>query len=121
MSHDAAIGLVQGVLALGVNLRYLYVDTVGDPERYQAKLADLFPMLQVVVEKKADAKAVAADPKVQEAGKKAQEAAKAKNAKVAAEKKAAAEKAAAAQAKAKTPKEAEAIKKVRARRGGTSL
>ena len=56
MSHDAAIGLVQGVLALGVNLRYLYVDTVGDPERYQAKLADLFPTLQVVVEKKADAK-----------------------------------------------------------------
>lgn len=56
MSHDAAIGLVQGVLATGVNLRYLYVDTVGDPERYQAKLADLFPMLQVVVEKKADSK-----------------------------------------------------------------
>ena len=55
MSHDAAIGLVQGVLATGVNLRYLYVDTVGDPERYQAKLAELFPQLQVVVEKKADA------------------------------------------------------------------
>ena len=55
MSHDAAIGLVQGVLAAGVNLRYLYVDTVGDAERYQAKLADLFPMLKVIVEKKADA------------------------------------------------------------------
>jgi ribonuclease HII len=41
MSHDAAIGLVQGVLATGVNLRYLYVDTVGDPERYQAKLPPL--------------------------------------------------------------------------------
>ena len=55
MSHDAAIGLVQGVLASGVNLRFLYVDTVGDPQRYQAKLADLFPSLRVVVEKKADA------------------------------------------------------------------
>ena len=33
MSHDAAIGLVRGVLDAGVNLRYLYVDTVGDPER----------------------------------------------------------------------------------------
>ena len=55
MSHDAAIGLVQGVLASGVNLRYLYVDTVGDSDRYQAKLAELFPSLQVVVEKKADA------------------------------------------------------------------
>ena len=56
MSHDAAIELVRGVIATGVNLRYLYVDTVGDPERYQAKLADLFPELKVVVEKKADAK-----------------------------------------------------------------
>ena len=56
MSHDTAIGLVRGVLATGVNLRYLYVDTVGDPEWYQAKLADLFPTLHVVVEKKADSK-----------------------------------------------------------------
>lgn len=55
MSHDAAIQLVQEVLDLGINLRYLYVDTVGDPGRYQAKLADLFPTLQVVVESKADA------------------------------------------------------------------
>ena len=54
MSHDAAIGLVRAVLATGVNLRYLYVDTVGDQDRYQAKLADLFPSLKVVVEKKAD-------------------------------------------------------------------
>jgi ribonuclease H2 subunit A len=56
MSHDAAIGLVKGVLATGINLRYLYVDTVGDPERYQAKLAEIFPTLKVVVEKKADSK-----------------------------------------------------------------
>ena len=40
MSHDAAIGLVRKVLDRGINLRYLYVDTVGDPVRYQAKLAD---------------------------------------------------------------------------------
>ena len=55
MAHDATIGMVQWVLNTGVNLRYLYVDTVGDPERYQAKLAEHFPMLQIVVEKKADA------------------------------------------------------------------
>lgn len=55
MSHDAAIGLVRAVLDEGVNLRYLTVDTVGDPERYQAKLAALFPTLTVKVEKKADA------------------------------------------------------------------
>lgn len=55
MAHDATIGMIQWVLSTGVNLRYLYVDTVGDSERYQAKLAELFPTLQVVVEKKADA------------------------------------------------------------------
>jgi ribonuclease H2 subunit A len=55
MSHDAAIGLVQEVIDLGVNLRYLYVDTVGDPGRYQEKLSNLFPTLKVTVEKKADA------------------------------------------------------------------
>ena len=53
-SHDAAISLVQKVLDRGVNLRYLYVDTVGDPERYQAKLEGLFPTLNVLVAKKAD-------------------------------------------------------------------
>ena len=54
MSHDAAIGLVQGVIDSGVNLRYLYVDTVGDPGHYRTKLEGLFPTLQIVVEKKAD-------------------------------------------------------------------
>jgi len=54
MSHDAAIGLVRQVLELGVNLKYLYVDTVGDPEHYQRKLAALFPTVEVTVAKKAD-------------------------------------------------------------------
>ena len=49
MSHDAAIGLVQGVLALGINVRRLVVDAVGDPERYQEKLSDLFPGIQCKV------------------------------------------------------------------------
>ena len=30
MAHDATIGMIQWVLSTGVNLRYLYVDTVGD-------------------------------------------------------------------------------------------
>ena len=47
--------LVQ-VIDNGINLRYLYVDTVGDPERYRQKLEDLFPSLIVTVEKKADSK-----------------------------------------------------------------
>lgn len=54
MSHDAAIGLVRQVLELGVNLRYLYVDTVGDPDMYRMKLEAIFPSLQITVAKKAD-------------------------------------------------------------------
>ena len=52
MSHDAAIGLVRQVLEMGVNLRYLYVDTVGDPDRYREKLQGIFPQLDIVVCKK---------------------------------------------------------------------
>ena len=32
----------------------VYVDTVGDPGKYQAKLSGLFPQLSVTVAKKAD-------------------------------------------------------------------
>ena len=32
----------------------VYVDTVGDPGKYQAKLAELFPHLSITVAKKAD-------------------------------------------------------------------
>eukprot|EP00966_Prymnesium_polylepis_P089719 2077484-Prymnesium_polylepis.1 len=40
----------------GINLKYLYVDTVGDPDRYRQKLEGLFPSLVITVEKKADSK-----------------------------------------------------------------
>ena len=33
----------------------VYVDTVGDPGKYQAKLQQLFPQLHIEVTKKADA------------------------------------------------------------------
>lgn len=32
----------------------VYVDTVGDPAKYQAKMQDIFPSIQVTVAKKAD-------------------------------------------------------------------
>ena len=53
-SHDAAIGMVRWVLEQGVNLRHLYVDTVGDPAMYKAKLESIFPNLQITVAPKAD-------------------------------------------------------------------
>lgn len=54
MSHDTAIGLVQDALSAGVNVSEVYVDTVGPPEKYEAKLQAIFPNLKVTVAKKAD-------------------------------------------------------------------
>jgi len=54
MSHDTAIGLVRDALEAGVNVSEVYVDTVGPPEKYQAKLEGLFPSLSITVAKKAD-------------------------------------------------------------------
>lgn len=55
MSHDTAIGLIRNVLKSGVNLQEVYVDTVGDPGKYQKKLELEFPELQITVKAKADA------------------------------------------------------------------
>jgi len=54
LSHDSAIGLVKKALERGVNVTEVYVDTVGDPAKYQAKLKDIFPDIDVTVAKKAD-------------------------------------------------------------------
>eukprot|EP00095_Tigriopus_kingsejongensis_P006282 snap_masked-scaffold1533_size36968-processed-gene-0.6 protein:Tk06282 transcript:snap_masked-scaffold1533_size36968-processed-gene-0.6-mRNA-1 annotation:"hypothetical protein CAPTEDRAFT_183401" len=54
ISHDTAIGLIREALRRGVMVRRVLVDTVGPPEKYQAKLAALFPDLDVTVAKKAD-------------------------------------------------------------------
>ena len=52
---DATIALIQGVLDRGVNIREIYVDTIGRPGTYQDKLQKRFPSARVTVEKKADA------------------------------------------------------------------
>ena len=54
MSHDTAIGLVNEAIERGVQVSEIYVDTVGPPEKYQAKLQNIFPSLKVTVAKKAD-------------------------------------------------------------------
>jgi ribonuclease H2 subunit A len=54
MSHDTAIDLVKMALDKGVQVAEIYVDTVGPPEKYQAKLQEIFPMQKVTVAKKAD-------------------------------------------------------------------
>ncbi|KAK7498341.1 hypothetical protein BaRGS_00010295 [Batillaria attramentaria] len=55
LSHDCAIGLVKRALEKGVNVTEVYVDTVGDPGKYQDKLKDIFPSIDITVAKKADA------------------------------------------------------------------
>ncbi|XP_024543060.1 ribonuclease H2 subunit A [Selaginella moellendorffii] len=54
ISYDSAIGLIKLVLSRGVLLSEVYVDTVGDAEKYQARLSELFPHIKFTVAKKAD-------------------------------------------------------------------
>ncbi|KAK9434060.1 ribonuclease HII-domain-containing protein [Lipomyces doorenjongii] len=53
-AHDATITLISEVLAMGVNITEIYVDTVGPPASYQAKLSRYFPSIKIIVTKKAD-------------------------------------------------------------------
>lgn len=56
LSHDTAIDMIKKVLAMGVNLKELYIDTVGIEHLYQQKLEKIFPELDITVTKKADDK-----------------------------------------------------------------
>jgi ribonuclease H2 subunit A len=51
---DATIDLIKDVFAKGVNVTEIYIDTIGRPETYQAKLAKIFPSTNITVAKKAD-------------------------------------------------------------------
>ncbi|XP_025059620.1 ribonuclease H2 subunit A [Alligator sinensis] len=55
LSHDTAIGLVQHALDAGVQVTEVFVDTVGPADKYQEKLQQRFPELEVTVRAKADA------------------------------------------------------------------
>ena len=69
ISHDSAIGLIEKLTASGVNIVevgsvmwsfkftdniQVYIDTVGDPTKYQALLASKFPHIVITVAAKAD-------------------------------------------------------------------
>ncbi|XP_069460231.1 ribonuclease H2 subunit A isoform X1 [Ambystoma mexicanum] len=54
MSHDTAIGLIQFALDSGVQLKEVFVDTVGPAEKYEEKLKKRFPGVEVTVRPKAD-------------------------------------------------------------------
>ncbi|GLT88736.1 hypothetical protein SLE2022_067480 [Rubroshorea leprosula] len=54
ISHDSAIGLITRVLGMGVLLTEVYLDTVGDADKYRIKLSERFPSIKFVVAKKAD-------------------------------------------------------------------
>ena len=51
---DATIDLIKDVFAKGVNVKEVYIDTIGKPEVYQKKLERIFPVTKVTVAKKAD-------------------------------------------------------------------
>ncbi|KAJ2776859.1 hypothetical protein GGI15_004711 [Coemansia interrupta] len=54
LAHDATIELLRDTLAKGVNVRRVFIDTVGPPATYQKKLEGLFPGIKITVAKKAD-------------------------------------------------------------------
>lgn len=53
-SHDTCMLLIQLLLDKGVNIKNVYVDTVGPPDKYQEKLQRRFAHLNITVSKKAD-------------------------------------------------------------------
>ncbi|KAJ1898492.1 hypothetical protein LPJ66_002707 [Kickxella alabastrina] len=54
LAHDATIQLIRDALDRGINLKRVFIDTVGPPVSYQKKLEGLFPGIQITVAKKAD-------------------------------------------------------------------
>ncbi|XP_071827797.1 ribonuclease H2 subunit A-like [Apostichopus japonicus] len=56
VSMDSAISLLRLAIESGAKIKEVYVDTVGDASKYQAKLQALFPTLDITVTPKADSK-----------------------------------------------------------------
>ncbi|EAS37181.3 ribonuclease HII [Coccidioides immitis RS] len=53
---DATVEIIRGVVEeRGVDVKEVYIDTIGNPQTYQKKLERIFPSLKITVAKKADA------------------------------------------------------------------
>ena len=51
---DATVDLIKETFAKGVNVREIYIDTIGTASVYQKKLERIFPTTRITVAKKAD-------------------------------------------------------------------
>lgn len=51
---DATVEIIRNVIDAGVNVKEIYIDTIGNPGIYQKKLERIFPTVKITVEKKAD-------------------------------------------------------------------
>ena len=51
---DATIELIKEVFVQGVNVKEIYIDTIGSPQTYQKKLERIFPTTMITVARKAD-------------------------------------------------------------------
>ncbi|KAI9013028.1 ribonuclease H-like domain-containing protein [Gaertneriomyces semiglobifer] len=54
LAHDTTIGMIRHLLSVDVQIAEVFIDTVGPPATYQAKLSNLFPRIKFTVAKKAD-------------------------------------------------------------------
>lgn len=57
MSHKAAMDMIRELLRMNIKVAEVYIDTVGDPDKYEAKLRGTFSFTSIKfkVSKKADA------------------------------------------------------------------